>query len=62
MNQSELRRIVKEEINHIIEGEDQINNSYSKIIELIRREARKLNDDDAFELHERLKDFFNRTI
>jgi len=36
--------------------------SYDKVIELIRKEARRLNDDDAYEFHERLKEFFNKTI
>jgi hypothetical protein len=44
------------------EGQADVNKSYDKVIELIRKEARRLNDDDAYEFHERLKEFFNKTI
>jgi hypothetical protein len=42
--------------------ESKVEDYYSKILELIRRISRRLDDDDAFELHEKLKEFFNRTI
>ncbi len=57
MKKSELKQLIKEEIN-----QSKVNNSYDKIINLIRTEARKLSDDDAFELHEKLKKFFNKLI
>jgi len=44
------------------EGQADVNKSYDKVIELIRKEARRLNDDDAYEFHEKLKEFFNKTI
>jgi hypothetical protein len=47
---------------NIYEGQADVNKSYDKVIELIRKEARRLNDDDAYEFHERLKEFFNKTI
>lgn len=46
----------------VTEGQADVNKSYDKVIELIRKEARRLNDDDAYEFHERLKEFFNKTI
>lgn len=46
----------------VTEGQADVNKSYDKVIELIRKEARMLNDDDAYKFHERLKEFFNKTI
>jgi hypothetical protein len=57
MKKSELRQLIREEIN-----QSKVNNSYNKIIDLMKKEARKLSDDDAFELHEKLKEFFNKLI
>jgi hypothetical protein len=57
MKRSELRLMIMEEINS-----KKVNASYDRIIELIRKEARKLSDDDTFELHEKLKKFFNKLI
>jgi len=37
-----------------------VDKSYDKILDLLKKEARKLNDDDAYELHEKLKAFFNK--
>lgn len=42
--------------------ESKVEDYYSKILELIKKIARRLDDDEAFELHEKLKAFFNRTI
>jgi hypothetical protein len=41
---------------------DKVNNSFDKIISLIRIESKKLNDDDSFELHEKLKEWFNKLL
>jgi len=41
---------------------EKIDRSYNKILELIEVEAKKLNDNDAFELHEKLKSWFNKLI
>jgi len=54
MKKSELRQLIKEEINQV-----KVDNSYNKIINLIRVEARKLSYDDVYELHEKLKKFLN---
>jgi len=62
MNKSDLRNIIKEEIRNIVEGDEHVTTSYNKIISVINQESRILNDDDAFELHERLKNYFNRTF
>jgi ribosomal protein S20 len=62
MKKSDLRNIIKEEIRNIVEGDEQVTTSYNKIISVINQESRILNDDDAFELHERLKNYFNRTF
>ena len=39
-----------------------VDESYYKVLALIRQEARKLNDDDAYKFHELLKGFFNRLL
>lgn len=39
-----------------------VDESYYKVLALIRQEARKLNDDDAYKFHELLKSFFNRLL
>ena len=57
MKKSELRQLIREEIN-----QSKVNDSYDKVIDLLRKEARKLSDDDAYELHEKLKKFFNKLI
>ena len=58
-----------EKYDYIVESNETLNEgtadvvkSYDKIIELLKKEARKLNDDDAYELHEMLKKFFDRMI
>ena len=44
------------------EGEDPGTAAYHDIKALIQKHARNLNDDDAYTMHELLKDFFNRSI
>lgn len=48
---------IDEKINEAVADVDK---SYDKILDLLKKEARKLNDDDAYELHEKLKAFFNK--
>lgn len=50
------------EFKSVNEGQNDVNKSYDKILELVKKEARRLNDNDAYELHERLKAFFNKLI
>lgn len=57
-----VNNCVPENESVVTEGQADVNKSYDKVIELIRKEARRLNDDDAYEFHERLKEFFNKTI
>lgn len=54
---SQYIKYIPENLN---ESANDVNKSYDKIIELLKKEARKLNDDDAYELHEKLKTFFNK--
>ena len=53
-----LKNILKEET--ITEGK--VDRSFTKIIGLLRKESRKLNDDDAYELSTKLKAWFNKNI
>lgn len=42
------------------ESRSDVERSYDKVMDLIQKESRRLSDDDAYELHEKLKEFFNR--
>ena len=42
--------------------EGKVEQSFSKIIGLLRKESRKLNDDDSYELSTKLKKWFNKNI
>jgi hypothetical protein len=42
--------------------ESKVDTYYDKIIQLTQNAARKLSDDEADELHEKLKAFFTKTI
>ena len=48
---------LKESIN-----QSKVGTHYDRVIKLIKQSATQLNDDELFELHERLKKFFNKTI
>jgi len=52
----------KQNISRINEKSSKVDHFYDMIIEAIRKAARKLDDDSAHELHEKLKAFFNKTI
>ncbi len=45
-----------------VEESSKVDQHYDKIIEEIKKAARKLNDDEAYELHEKLKKFFERAF
>jgi hypothetical protein len=65
MKKSELQQLIREELRQTIREEiesSKLNDAYDKIINLIRIESRKLSDDDSFELHEKLKKFFNKLL
>lgn len=49
----------KEEIN---EGAEEIIDSYNRILDSVKSETRKLNDDDAYALSLKLKAWFNKNI
>ena len=53
-----LKNLLKEE--KLTEGK--ADKSFTKIIGLLRKESRKLNDDDAYELSTKLKAWFNKNI
>ena len=46
----------------INEKSSKVDHFYSSIIGAIEKAAKKLDDDSAHELHEKLKAFFNKTI
>lgn len=45
-----------------VEESNKVDQFYDKIIEEIKKAARKLNDNEAYELHEKLKKFFERAF
>ena len=42
--------------------EGKADQSFNKIMALLRKESRRLNDDDAYELSTKLKAWFNKNI
>ena len=42
--------------------EGKVGQSFNKIMGLLRKESRKLNDDDSYELSTKLKAWFNKNI
>jgi len=42
--------------------EGKADKAFTKIINLLRKESRKLNDDDSYELSTKLKAWFNKNI
>tara|TARA_A100001011_G_C13746920_1_gene609675 strand:- start:56 stop:217 length:162 start_codon:yes stop_codon:yes gene_type:complete len=44
----------------IVEGK--VDQSFNKILGLLRKESRRLNDDDSYELSTKLKAWFNKNI
>ncbi len=63
MKKEQLKQLIKEEVKKILsEDSNQVIDSYKKILELIRIESKKLNDNDSYELHEKLKTWFNKLI
>ena len=52
------RKYLKEE--NITEGK--ADRAFTKIIGLLRKESRKLNDDDSYELSTKLKAWFNKNV
>ena len=53
-----ITKVVKEE--KLTEGK--VDKSFTKIIGLLRKESRRLNDDDSYELSTKLKAWFNKNI
>ena len=43
-------------------SEGKADRAFTKIINLLRKESRKLNDDDSYELSTKLKTWFNKNV
>ena len=54
------KRVQKLKEEKLTEGK--VDKSFNKIIGLLRKESRKLNDDDSYELSTKLKAWFNKNI
>ena len=61
MKKSTLEQIIKEELQNILEAKS-VQDHYNDFLDKLKTVTRNLNDDDAFELHEKLKKFFNKNI
>ena len=57
-----LKDMVKEEQFSSPEAKKIIDQSFNKIMALLRKESRRLNDDDAYELSTKLKAWFNKNL
>ena len=56
-----MQNMVKlKELLNIQEGK--ADRAFTKIINLLRKESRKLNDDDSYELSTKLKAWFNKNV
>ena len=55
LNDPEFSEIIEESEEEVERSKERI---YLNIVESIRRELRKLNDDDCYEVTSKLKDFF----
>ena len=53
-----LKKLLKEE--KITEGK--ADKSFTKMISILRKEFRRLNDDDSYELGIKLKQWFNKNV
>ena len=53
-----LKNLLKEE--KLTEGK--VDKSFTKIIGLLRKESRRLNDDDSYELSTKLKKWFIKNV
>ena len=57
----QYRNCVKAESEEEI-TEGKADRAFTKIINLLRKESRKLNDDDSYELSTKLKAWFNKNV
>ena len=55
LNDPEFSEIINQSEEEVERGKEQI---YLDIVESVRKELRKLNDDDCYEVTSKLKDFF----
>ncbi len=64
IKENDLINLIENLISEVEDKKDKtkLNKYYDDIISLIRKHSRDLNDDDAYELHEKLKKFFNKLI
>ena len=48
--------------NKDIKSTKKIQETYSSLISMVERKSKQLNDDELYELHEKLKSFFTKSI
>jgi hypothetical protein len=48
--------------NKDVKSTKKIQETYSSLISMVERKSKQLNDDELYELHEKLKSFFTKSI
>lgn len=48
--------------NKDVKSTKKIQETYDSLISMVERKSKQLNDDELYELHEKLKSFFNKSI
>jgi hypothetical protein len=48
--------------NKDVKSTKKIQETYSSLISMVKRKSKQLNDDELYELHEKLKSFFTKSI
>jgi len=48
--------------NKDVKSTEKVQEAYNSLISMIEKKSKKLNDDELYELHEKMKSFFNKSI
>jgi len=48
--------------NKDVKSTKKIQETYNSLISMVERKSKQLNDDELYELHEKLKSFFTKSI
>ena len=48
--------------NKDVKSTKKIQETYSSLISMVERKSKQLNDDELYELHEKMKSFFTKSI
>jgi hypothetical protein len=48
--------------NKDVKSTEKVQEAYNSLISMIEKKSKQLNDDELYELHEKMKLFFNKSI